>query len=173
MKKMSLRREIAGILETAMPCERILNREWNKEQTVHRATAGNFTCTFATDKLNSREEVVEWLEKRAERMFRKPSARIDRGMKFQKALRFIGEHREIIPLLQFLRNKCGSERHKVADTMKDWVNRYVKKFGAIPPYVKPYYYPGFSKLYYNFEENRTPESLYEVVDMIPKAWLPS
>lgn len=173
MKKISLKREIAGILETAIPCEKILNREWNKEQTVHRATTGNFTCAFATDELNSREEVVEWLEKKAERMFRKPSTRIDRGLNFQKALLFIGEHREIIPLLQFLRDKCGCEKHKVSDTMKKWVEQHLKKHGAIPPYIKPYYYSGFSKLYYCFENGRTPESLYEVVDMIPKAWLPS
>ena len=84
MKRMSLKREISGILETAKPCETIFNKEWNKEQVVHRATAGNFTCTFATDHLNTREEVVEWLEKRSDRMFCKKSEKINGGLKRQK-----------------------------------------------------------------------------------------
>ena len=57
--------------------------------------------------------------------------------------------------------------------MKSWVENYAKKYGVIPPYVKPYYYPGFAKLYYCIEDNQSPESLYEVADIIPKAWIPS
>lgn len=171
MAKVSLKREIAGILETAMPCGTIVN-DWNTEQTQHRATSGNFTCTFATDHLNSREEVVEWLAKKAESMFRKPSKKVDRGLDFQKALLYISEHREVIPLVKFLREKCD-ERKKVKTAMNEWVNKYVEKFGSIPSYVKPYYYPGFSKLHYIFMDNRSPESLYEVADMIPKAWMPN
>ena len=53
------------------------------------------------------------------------------------------------------------------------LNKYVEKFGSIPSYVKPYYYPGFSNLHYIFMDNSSPESLYEVADMIPKAWMPN
>ena len=169
MAKVSLKREIAGRLETAMPCGTIYN-EWNKEQNQHRATVGSFTCTFATDNLNPREEVVEWLTKKAERMFRKPSKKEDRGMNFQKALLYISEHREVIPLVKFLREKCD-DRWKVQKVMNEWVRKYVKKYGSQPPYVKPYYYPGFAKFDYFFTENHSPESLYEVADIIPKAWI--
>lgn len=171
MAKVSLKREIAGILETAMPCGTIING-WDKEQTQYRATVGSFTCTFATDNLNSREEVVEGLKKQAETMFRKPSKKMDRCLDFQKALLYISEHREVIPLVQFLRKKCD-ERKKVRPIMNKWVEMYAEKFGSIPSYVKPYYYPGFSKMHYIFIGNRSPESLYAVADMIPKAWMPN
>lgn len=168
MARVSLRKEIAGILEKAMPCG-VIEDYYVFGETQYRAQSGNFTCTFATDKLTSREEVVSALEKKAETMFRKPRNKVNRAAMLQEKLLFISEHREIIPLLQFLRQRCNS-KDKVASTMKKWVDLYSQKYGAIPPYVKPYYYPGFTKLYYNFVEHRSPESLYEVADMIPAAW---
>lgn len=170
MRRISLKNEIGNILESSAYLKEDRNG-WGENVSIYQAESDGFKCSFAVSDRYPLEEAVEDLKKKAERMFRKPSARIDRGLNFQKALLFIGEHREIIPLLQFLRDKCGCERHKVADTMKKCVEQHLKKHGAIPPYIKPYYYPGFSKLYYCFENGRTPESLYEVVDMIPKAWL--
>ena len=171
MKKMSLKREIGMILESSAFIEESKDC-YGERISIYQAKSEGFKCSFAVSERYPIEDVVEDLKKKSGKIFRKPSNRIDRGLNFQKALLFIGEHREIIPLLQFLRAKCVS-REKVASTMKKWVDQYAKKHGDIPPYVKPYYYPGFSKLYYNFEDNRSPESLYEVVDMIPKAWLPS
>lgn len=95
MAKVSLKREIAGILETAMPCGTIVN-DWNTEQTQHRATSGNFTCTFATDHLNSREEVVEWLAKKAESMFRKKSERMNGGLNRQKQMALLMQNRHLL-----------------------------------------------------------------------------
>ena len=169
MSRMSLKREIAGILNTAVPCGTAVN-EWNTVQDLHVATNGNFTCTFATDRLNSREEVVKWLTKKAESIFRKPRQKVDRGLDFQKALLYINEHREVIPVIKFLHEKC-SERKKIQLFLNKWVEMYVEKFGVKPPYVEPYYYPGFKRLDYYFIGHQSPESLYEVADMIPKAWI--
>lgn len=95
MAKVSLKREIAGILETAMPCGTIIN-SWDKEQTQYRATVGSFTCTFATDNLNSREEVVEGLKKQAETMFRKKSERMDGGLNRQKQMALLMQNRHLL-----------------------------------------------------------------------------
>lgn len=166
----SLKNEIGNILESAAYLKEDRN-EWGENISIYQAEANGFICSFAVSDRYPLSEAVEDLKKKAERMFRKPSAKIDRGQNFQKALLYINEHREVIPLVKFLREKCGSARHDVADTMKSWVEQYAKKHGAIPSYVKPYYYPGFSKLYYLFKDNKSPESLYEVADMIPKAWI--
>ena len=166
----SLKNEIGNILESAAYLKEDRN-EWGENISIYQAEANGFRCSFAVSDRYPLSEAVEDLKKKAERMFRKPSAKIDRGQNFQKALLYINEHREVIPVIKFLREKCGSARHDVADTMKSWVEQYAKKHGAIPSYVKPYYYPGFSKLYYLFKDNKSPESLYEVADMIPKAWI--
>lgn len=168
--RISLKNEIGNILESAAYLKEDRN-EWGENISIYQAEANGFRCSFAVSDRYPLSEAVEDLKKKAERMFRKPSARIDRGQNFQKALLYINEHREVIPLVKFLREKCGSARHDVADIMKSWVEQYAKKHGAIPSYVKPYYYPGFSKLYYLFKDNKSPESLYEVADMIPKAWI--
>ena len=166
----SLKSEIGNILESSTYLKEDRN-EWGENISIYQAEANGFRCSFAVSDRYPLSEAVEDLKKKAERMFRKPSVKIDRGQNFQKALLYINEHREVIPLVKFLREKCGSARHDVADTMKSWVEQYAKKHGAIPSYVKPYYYPGFSKLYYLFKDNKSPESLYEVADMIPKAWI--
>ena len=170
MKRMSLKNEIGNILESSAYLKES-RTERGEGISIYQAESGNFKCSFAVSEKYTLADAVEDLKKKAERMFRKPSAKIDRGQNFQKALLYISEHREVIPLVKFLREKCGSARHDVADTMKSWVEQYAKKHGAIPSYVKPYYYPGFSKLYYLFKDNKSPESLYEVADMIPKAWI--
>jgi hypothetical protein len=166
--RISLKNEIGNILESAAYLKEDRN-EWGENISIYQAEANGFRCSFAVSDRYPLSEAVEDLKKKAERMFRKPSAKIDRGQNFQKALLYINEHREVIPLVKFLREKCGSARHDVADTMKSWVEQYAKKHGAIPSYVKPYYYPRFSKLYYLFKDNKSPESLYEAADMIPKA----
>lgn len=170
MRRISLKNEIGNILESSSYLKEDRN-EWGENISIYQAEANGFRCSFAVSDRYPLSEAVEDLKKKSERMFRKPSAKIDRGQNFQKALLYINEHREVIPLVKFLREKCGSARHNVADTMKSWVEQYAKKHGAIPSYVKPYYYPGFSKLYYLFKDNKSPESLYEVADMIPKAWI--
>ena len=169
MKRISLKNEIGNILESSAYLKEDKN-EWGENVSIYQAESNGFRCSFAVSDSYPLEEVVEDLKKKAERMFRKPSARIDRGLNFQKALLYIGEHREVIPLVKFLREKC-SERKKVQLFMNKWVEMYAEKFGVKPSCVKPYYYPGFAKLYYCFEDNQSPESLYEVADMIPKAWL--
>lgn len=170
MRRISLKNEIVNILESSTYLKEDRN-EWGENISIYQAESDGFRCSFAVSDRYPLSEAVEDLKKKAERMFRKPSAKIDRGQNFQKALLYINEHREVIPLVKFLREKCGSARHDVADTMKSWVEQYAKKYGAIPSYVNPYYYPGFSKLYYLFKDNQSPESLYEVADMIPKAWI--
>lgn len=171
MKRMSLKREIGNILESSAYLKESKTK-YGEDVSVYQAESGNFKCSFVVSEKYPLEEAVEDLKKKAERIFRKPSAKIDRALNSQNALLYISEHREVIPLVKFLREKCGSARHNVADTMKSWVEKYAKKYGSIPPYVKPYHYPGFAKLYYCFKDNQSPESLYEVADIIPKAWIP-
>lgn len=143
---------------------------WGENVSIDQAESGGFKCSFAVSDRYPLEEAVEDLKKKAERMFRKPSARIDRGLNFQKALLYIGEHREVIPLVKFLREKC-SDRKKIQSFMNKWVEMYAEKFGVKPSYVEPYYYPWTTRLDYYFIGHQSPESLYEVADMIPKAWL--
>ena len=169
MKRMSLKNEIGNILESSAYLKEDRNG-WGEDVSIYQAESGNFKCSFAVSDRYPLEEAVEDLKKRAECMFRKPRAKIDRGQNFQKALLYINEHREVIPIVKFLRDKC-SERKKVQLFMNKWVEMYAEKFGVKPSCVEPYYYPGFTRLDYYFIGHRSPESLYEVADMIPKAWL--
>lgn len=169
MKRISLKNEIGNILESSAYLKEDRNG-WGEEISIYQAESDGFKCSFAVSDRYPLEEAVEDLKKKAERMFRKPSARIDRGLNFQKALLYIGEHREVIPLVKFLREKC-SERKKIQSFMNKWVEMYAEKFGVKPSYVESYYYPGFTRLDYYFKGHQSPESLYEVADMIPKAWL--
>ena len=117
MKKMSLKKEIAGILETAIPCETIVNN-WNVEQTVHRATAGNFTCTFATDRLNPREEVVEWLEKKAGRMSLKKSEKMDGGLARQKNMALLMKNNHLLQDLADIRYQHLTNGYPLEEAMR-------------------------------------------------------
>ena len=143
---------------------------WGENVSIYQAESDGFKCSFAVSDKYPLHDAVEDLKKKAARMFRKPSARIDGGLSFQKALLYIGEHREVIPLVKFLREKC-SERKKIQSFMNKWVEMYAEKFDVKPSYVEPYYYPGSTRLDYYFKGHQSPESLYEVADMIPKAWL--
>ena len=167
--RISLKNEIGNILESAVYLKEDRN-EWGENISIYQAEANGFRCSFAASDRYPLSEAVEDLKKKAERMFRKPSAKIDRGQNFQKALLYINEHREVIPVIKFLREKC-SERKKIQLFLNKWVEMYVEKFGVKPPYVEPYYYPGFKRLDYYFLGHQSPESLYEVADMIPKAWI--
>ena len=169
MKRVSLKNEIGNILESSAYLKES-RTEWGECISIYQAESGNFKCSFAVSEKCPIEDAVEDLKKKAERMFRKPSTKIDRGQNFQKALLYISEHREVIPIVKFIRKKC-SERKKIQLFMNKWVEQYVEKFGVKPLYVEPYYYPGCKRLDYYFIGHQSPESLYEVADMIPKAWL--
>ena len=169
MKRISLKNEIGNILESSVYLKEDRNG-WGEEISIYQAESDGFKCSFAVSDSYPLEEAVEDLKKKAERMFRKPSARIDRGLNFQKALLYIDEHREVIPLVKFLREKC-SERKKIQSFMNKWVKMYAEKFGVKPSYIEPYYYPGSTRLDCYFKGHQSPESLYEVADIIPKAWL--
>ena len=169
MKRISLKNEIGNILESSAYLKEDRNG-WGEEISIYQAESDGFKCSFAVSEKYPIEDAVEDLKKKAERMFRKKSEKMDGGLKRQKALLYIGEHREVIPLVKFLREKC-SERKKIQSFMNKWVGLYVEKFGVKPSYVEPYYYPGFTRLDYYFKGHQSPESLYEVADMIPKAWL--
>ena len=169
MKRISLKNEIGNILESSAYLTEG-RTEWGEDISIYQAESGNFKCFFAVSENYPIENAMEDLKKRAERMFRKPSTKINGGQNFQKALLYISEHREVIPIVKFLREKC-SERAKIQLFMNKWVELYVEKFGVKPSYVEPYYYPGFTKLDYYFIGRQSPESLYEVAEMIPKAWI--
>lgn len=143
---------------------------WGENVSIYQAESGGFKCSFAVSEKYPIEDAVEDLKKKAERMFRKKSEKMDGGLKRQKALLYIGEHREVIPLVKFLREKC-SDREKIQSFMNKWVEMYAEKFGVKPSYVEQYYYPWTTRLDYYFIGHQSPESLYEVADMIPKAWL--
>ena len=169
MRRISLKNEIGNILESSAYLKEDKNG-WGENVSIYQAESNGFKCSFAVSEKYTLADAVEDLKKKAERMFRKPSVKIDRGQNFQKALLYINEHREVIPLVKFLREKC-SERKKIQLFMNKWVEMYAEKFGVKPLYVEPYYYPGYARLDYYFKGHRSPESLYEVADMIPKGWI--
>ena len=127
MRRISLKNEIGNILESSTYLKEDRN-EWGENISIYQAESDGFRCSFAVSDRYPLSEAVEDLKKKAERMFRKPSAKIDRGQNFQKALLYINEHREVIPLVKLLREKC-SERKKIQSFMNKWVEMYAEKFG--------------------------------------------
>lgn len=125
MKKVSLKKEIGGMLESA---EEMF---WTGKTTDLEIKGGNFKgwYTVKTGDESSRQQMEEHLRKRAEQFNRQlrhfsASELNKRSNDFQKALAFIGEHRHLIPFFRFVDDFVRSHEGK---SEYDAIREYKKK----------------------------------------------
>ena len=109
MAKVSLKSEIESILKNAKA-----ENDGNK----YRATVGNFTCTFVTDRLNSRDEVIKAIAKKATSMFRKPSERINGGLMRQKQMLWLVQHDHLLQDIADIRYQYLVNNHTIEKAMR-------------------------------------------------------
>lgn len=171
MKKVSLKNEIGGMLETSQEVYEF--RERGELMAERQIKQGNFKASFVSSKEDeeNRRLAEEYIRKRAEQINRQlrhfPASELNkRSDRFQKALAYVCEHRHLVPLLAYVHEKskgCTVNYWKLA-------NDYAKKNGGMPPELIG---NGERKKAKEFDISRT-EDFYLSVDQVPlfpKAWL--
>lgn len=83
MKRISLKNEIGNILESSAYLKEDKNG-WGENVSIYQAESNGFKCSFAVSEKYTLADAVEDLKKKAKRMFRKPSVKIDRGRTFRR-----------------------------------------------------------------------------------------
>lgn len=165
-KKVTSKREINNVLDNLVEVERSASyADCAKEYTY---TSGTFRCTIDTYG-TTLEEQKELLRRRALRIDNRRdinTQKLDlRSNRLQRAMAFIGEHREMIP---FLTHVSDSIRQGVS--MDDAVADYCNKHGR-PTFVHRDYNHRTRDYFYNFAPRGYYESeLVAQVPYLPKAW---
>ena len=73
MKRISLKNEIGNILASSAYLKEDRNG-WGENVSIYHAESNGVRCSFAVSEKYPLADAVEDLKKKAERMFRKPSA---------------------------------------------------------------------------------------------------
>lgn len=126
MKKVSLKKEIGGMLESA---EEMF---WIGKTTDLEIRGGNFKgwYTVKTGDESSRQQMEEHLRKRAEQFNRQlrhfsASELNKRSNNFQKAMAYIGEHRHLIPFFRFVDDYLHQNPKKSeTDAVREWKKKH-------------------------------------------------
>ena len=164
MKKVSLKNEISGMLESA---EEVY---WTGKTTDLEVKSGNFTgwYTVKTGDESSRQQMEEFLRKQAEQVNRQlrhfPAYELNaRSNNFQKAMAYIGEHRHLIPFLRYIDDYIRSHPGKSeSDAIRDY-----KKKNQLPPEL---HHEGYG--IYSFGPKLPHISVFvEQLPYLPKAWV--
>ena len=117
MKRMSLKNEIGNILESSAYLKES-RTEWGEEISIYQAESGNFKCSFAVSEKYPIEDAVEDLKKRAERMFRKKSEKMDGGLKRQKEMVNLINHSHLLQDLVDVRYQHLTNGYSIEKAMR-------------------------------------------------------
>lgn len=125
MKKVSLKKEIGGMLDNLQEVERPARYDGCPKE--YKYQEGGFKCYVGTDVLTL-EDAKKFIAQNVGRLARAnttPRSVIERrSNNFQKAMAYIGEHRHLIPFLRFLDNFVRSHEGK---SEYDAIREYKKK----------------------------------------------
>lgn len=117
MKRMSLKNEIGNILEASTYLKES-RTEWGEDISIYQAESDNFKCSFAVSEKYPLEEAVEDLKKRAERMFRKKSEKMDGGLKRQKEMVNLINHSHLLQDLVDIRYQHLTNGYSIEKAMR-------------------------------------------------------
>ena len=167
MKKVSLNKEVANIMDNLEELERpAIYKECPKE---YQYKANGFKCNVDTSVMNldDMKKLIASNVNRLNRDFTTPRSVIERrSNKFQEALAYISEHRHLIPLLVYVYNRTKGE------TLNSWrvLKEYTSKHGGMPAELEGRCDICKKK---GFDPRYTPdwENLLKQVPSFPKAWL--
>ena len=169
MKKVSLKKEVANIMDNLEELERpAIYKECPKE---YQYKANGFKCNVDTSvkNLDDMKKFIASNVNRLNRAFTTPRSVIERrSNKFQKALAYIGEHRHLIPFFRFLYDWTHEHPDK---SVQDGIREYRKAHKVLPSELIGE--SGWGRSTYYHLGTKQPElaTIIAQIPVLPKAWL--
>lgn len=111
-KTENIKTQVDNLIESAQHTD---TRGWqgHEREVYTMQGAGTFTAEYETTSGWTREQMEEELRRRARRLASRrmmPKGMDDRSNRLQRAMAFIGEHRELIPLLRYCHHLTSGGR---------------------------------------------------------------
>lgn len=166
-KTENIKTQVDNLIESA---QHTATRGWqgHEREVYTMQGAGTFTAEYEITSGWTREQIEEELRRRARRIAARrmlPKGMDDRSNRLQRAMAFIGEHREMIPFLTWVYSHTKHGR-----SVESAVSEYKKKYGQPQFVTREYSY--YSK---DGRWSFAPKGLYESelvaqVPYLPKAW---
>ena len=170
MKKVSLKKEIGGILDNLQEVERPAIYDGCPKE--YKYQEGSFKCYVGTDVL-SLEDAKKMIAENADRLNRNlrhfhASELNERSNNFQKALAYIGEHRHLIPFFRFLYDWTHEHPDK---SVQDCIREYRKAHKVLPSELIGE--SGWGRSTYYRLGTKQPElaTVIAQIPVLPKAWM--
>ena len=91
---------------------------WGENVSIYQAESNGFKCSFAVSDRYPLEEAVEDLKKKAERMFRKKSEKMDGGLKRQKVMVNLINHSHLLQDLVDIRYQHLTNGYSIEKAMR-------------------------------------------------------
>lgn len=166
-KTENIKTQVDNLIESA---QHTATRGWqgHEREVYTMQGAGTFTAEYEITSGWTREQIEEELRRRARRIAARrmlPKGMDDRSNRLQRAMAYIGEHREMIPFLTWVYSHTKHGR-----SVESAVSEYKKKYGQPQFVTREYSY--YSK---DGRWSFAPKGLYESelvaqVPYLPKAW---
>ena len=166
-KTESIKTQVDNLIESA---QHTATRGWqgHEREVYTMQGTGTFTAEYEITSGWTREQIEEELRRRARRIAARrmlPKGMDDRSNRLQRAMAFIGEHREMIPFLTWVYSHTKHGR-----SVESAVSEYKKKYGQPQFVTREYNY--YSK---DGRWSFAPKGIYESelvaqVPYLPKAW---
>lgn len=166
-KTENIKTQVDNLIESA---QHTATRGWqgHEREVYTMQGAGTFTAEYEITSGWTREQIEEELRRRARRIAARrmlPKGMDDRSNRLQRAMAFIGEHREMIPFLTWVYSHTKHGR-----SVESAVSEYKKKYGQPQFVTREYCY--YSK---DGRWSFAPKGIYESelvaqVPYLPKAW---
>lgn len=166
-KTENIKTQVDNLIESA---QHTATRGWqgHEREVYTMQGAGTFTAEYEITSGWTREQMEEELRRRARRIAARrmlPKGMDDRSNRLQRAMAFIGEHREMIPFLTWVYSHTKHGR-----SVESAVSEYKKKYGQPQFVTREYSY--YSK---DGRWSFAPKGIYESelvaqVPYLPKAW---
>ena len=166
-KTENIKTQVDNLIESAQHTD---TRGWqgHEREVYTMQGTGTFTAEYETSSGMTREQMEEELRRRARKLASRrmlPKGMDDRSNRLQRAMAFIGEHREMIPFLQYM-----NETTRGGVRMNDAVEVYCAAHGR-PEWIER----KWNNLFRSYDYHFAPKGIYEVdlvsqAPYVPKAW---
>ena len=168
IKTENIKTQVENLIESAQHTD---TRSWRGDtrEVYTMQGAGTFTAEYEIRPTGwTREEMEEELRRRARRIAARrmlPKGMDDRSTRLQRAMLYIGQHREMIPFLQYM-----NETTRGGVRMNDAVEVYCAAHGC-PEWIER----KWNNLFRAYDYHFAPKGIYEAdlvsqAPYVPKAW---
>ena len=131
-KTESIKTQVDNLIESA---QHTATRGWqgNEREVYTMQGAGTFTAEYEITSGWTREQIEEELRRRARRIASRrmmPKGMDDRSNRLQRAMAFIGEHRELVPFLHFYESRKDAKGYTAI------LNEWRRQGGTVSPIME-------------------------------------